>query len=108
MKEEDVGYIVEILATYAGKWREIGLGLGFSADELDSIPFSPKPAGSLTYMLNEWTQWVIGGNHDKYAVLEDLERALRTRMVDLGVVADELRGKWMHAKGQFPYILTEY
>jgi len=96
-----VGYLVEILATYAGKWREIGLGLGFSENELDSLPFSPKPANSLTYMLNEWIQWTVGGNHDKYVSLEDLERALRTRIVNLEVVADELRGRWMQAKGTY-------
>ena len=101
LREDDVGYLVEILATNAGKWRDIGIKLGFTPNELDSLPFSPKPADSLTFMLNEWTQWVIGGNHNKYAILEDLERALQSRMVNLGDIATELREKWMQAKGLF-------
>ena len=100
LREDDVGYLVEILASYSGKWREIGVQLGFTPNELDSLPFSPKPANSLTYMLNEWTQWAVGGSHSKFATLEDLEKALQSRIVNLGVVATELRGKWLQAKGQ--------
>ena len=105
MKEEDVGYLVEILATSSGKWREIGIQLGFTPNELDSLPFSPKPVNCLTYMLNEWTQWVIGGNHNKCANMEDLERALRSGTVNLEDVADELRAKLMQDKGQFLCIM---
>ncbi len=104
LREEDVGYLVEILATYAGKWKEIGIQLGFLPNELDALPFSQKPVGSLTYMLNEWTQWAVGGSHNKYATMEDLERALRKKVVNLGVIADELRGKWTQAKGQLVHL----
>lgn len=81
---------------YAHKWREIGYGLGFTADEMASIESSPQlfanaPA-SLDYMLSLWYQWVPGDARGSttYATMNSLRKAVDR--ASLGVTARELGG----------------
>ena len=101
ISHEHVGILVEILSTHAGKWKFIGTCLGFTQPELGTIEADLRllvggPQAYLTAMLDQWTTWPVknlGVEHKHCATLEDLEQALKSRLVGLGVVASELRGK---------------
>ena len=99
MYEKDVSCLSEALASHVHKWKEIGSVLGFSPNELDVIAakpslFSRAPNSWLTEMLSTWVQWTPETQHGKYATLEDLVKALQSKMVGLGVVAEEIKKKF--------------
>ena len=56
----------EKLAPHAAKWRDVGKGLGFKEEEMDSIQSNPMlmmqspPKSWLKEMLSQWLQWAPG------------------------------------------------
>lgn len=92
MSETNIRSLVGILANHASKWQEIGLQLGFTDSKLNSIATPPgqKASEYLRAMLGEWVHWTPETPHGKYATLEDLKAALRSNIVELGDVADDL------------------
>ena len=84
-----------ILKHHAHKWKLIGQGLGFTADELSIIEATPTllttaPRSYLDAMLSDWWQWAPGdcrGSTD-YATLASLKSAVNS--AGLGRTAHEL------------------
>ena len=87
--------LLEQLSQHAAKWREIGVKLGFTPGELDTIQDSPMlmsraPISYLDSMVSKWLEWAPGdrrGSTD-FATLEGLRDALR--QTDLGATAHDL------------------
>ena len=92
MNQEDVRSLLEFLCNYAHKWNELGLSLGFLDDELKNIfhssPHSPVQQ-HLKTVLAQWAHWPTN-DHPVEPTIEILCNALRSKMVGLGDVADEL------------------
>ena len=93
--ESDLPILVETLANYANKWREIGILLGFSPNELKVIASKPSlfenaPVSYLTEMLSRWVQWTPESQHGKHVTLRDLVKALQSKTVGLAAIAEEI------------------
>ena len=74
------------------KWRQIGLSLDFSYDELEDIRHSAPNLTTqllLTKVLTDWSQWPTKP-HPNLPTMEALCDALRDGRVGLGAVASEL------------------
>ena len=85
----------EILKEFACQWREIGRGLGFTADELDIIQSRPPlyatgPLSFLDAMLSDWKQWAPKDHREStsYATLYSLRTAVSK--AGLGRTAEKL------------------
>lgn len=96
LTDSDVAPLVETLAPYASKWKNIGLQLGFTVSQLETIYSSHPGQNTMDYLRSMLSKWTHSPIHGKYATLEDLSSALRSNTVCLGTVADELAGK-LHA-----------
>ena len=87
--------VLAMLKRHAHKWKQIGQGLGFTADELSIIEATPThftsaPLSYLDAMLSDWQQWAPGdwrGSTD-YATLASLKSAVNK--AGLGRTAQEL------------------
>ena len=80
------------LRKHAYKWREIGSALGFEHGELENISHSSPRATTqqlLTELLSQWSQWPTADKPNA-PTLERLCDALRSGMVGLGAVANDL------------------
>ena len=83
ISEKEFNRANRILKHHAHQWKEIGQGLGFTADELSNIEarpvlFNAAPRSYQDAMLSEWRQWVPGdyrGSTD-YATLASLKSAV--------------------------------
>lgn len=85
--------LVNRLAIYASKWKDIGLQLGFRISWLETIETNSPGQKARVYlrkMLTEWVQWTPD-SHGKYATLKDLKEALYSYAVSLGTVAESLK-----------------
>ena len=65
MSMKEVGQAYDSLHPYSHKWRMIGQGLGFTANELELIEATPTllvgaPRTYLMAMLSSWQQWAPG------------------------------------------------
>lgn len=78
--------LVDKLAHFASKWKDIGLQLGFTQAHLDTIEASLPGQGAQRYLAVLLSEWVRG----KYATLENLKEVLHRDAVGLGSVADDL------------------
>ena len=95
--EKDIVTILSLLQKYSSKWNEIGLTLGFIKPELDTIfsmskLFNGAPASYLQELLSQWVQWPTT-DHPKNPTLEALCTALRSSLVGLGSLAEEVEKK---------------
>ena len=76
--EEDIPFLLENLNDYTFKWREIGIALGFSLPEINTIDEDLKGRTSIIHLaalLNRWWQWP-NENHKEKPTLERLCKAL--------------------------------
>ena len=88
--------LIQQLSSDAAKWREIGIYLGFSANELNVIQskpalFTEAPTSWLQEILSQWLQWAPGDSRGStsYATLENLKIALSR--AGLGATAHHLK-----------------
>ena len=63
--ERDFSTVLEKLRPHSSKWRDIGVGLGFTPSELDTIEAAPRhhptaPKSFLSAMLSDWLEWAPG------------------------------------------------
>ena len=85
--------LLEILCNYAGKWYEIGLSVGFTPAELNTIRADHQSVTEcLRGVLEKWTEWPIVGHND-HPTLYALYCALRAPFVGLGRAAEEIVNK---------------
>ena len=93
IKQEDVNFLhSNFLCKYAFKWREIGTALGFLSAEQDIIAHSPGMdtlQHRMESVLTQWAHWPTD-SHPNTPTLEMLCGALRSNLVGLGDVANEL------------------
>ena len=83
LSKQDLTSVTEKLAPYSYKWRKIGEGLCFTADELNNIEAKPNlnteaPSSYLSAMLSDWWHWAPGDSRGStsYATLESLRAAV--------------------------------
>ena len=92
MRSGDVTTLIGYLFKYAAKWRDIGTSLNFQPGELDNISHSNPGASTkelLIQLLSQWSQWPTA-DHTEHPTMERLRDALRSGLVGLGAVANEL------------------
>jgi hypothetical protein len=80
LSARDLAKITVDLKLCAPKWREIGLGLGFTLDELNLIQSKPTlmneaPLSYFSTVLSDWGHWVPDDTRT-YATLDCLKTAL--------------------------------
>lgn len=92
VEQGDVSFLLDFLCNYAYKWEELGLSLGFLNDELMNIlhssPNSPVQQ-HLRTVLAQWAHWPTA-DHPVEPTIVMLCDALRSKLVELGDVADSL------------------
>ena len=88
--------LIQQLSSDAAKWREIGIYLGFSANELNVIQskpalFTEAPTSWLQEILFQWLQWAPGDSRGStsFATLENLKTTLSR--AGLGATAHHLK-----------------
>ena len=100
VKDVDVSYLMGHLSQYSSKWEVIGTALHFLPGELENIRHSPQ-ATTLKLRLNavlcQWVQWPTTA-HSQTPTMEMLRDALRSDLVGLGAVANQL----YDARNQLP------
>ena len=92
IQQEDVKFLLEELCHYSYKWDVIGLALGFVDGELKNIKHSSPQASAQHFMkemLVKWAHWPTK-DHSNSPTLENLCNALRSKLVGLNTIADEL------------------
>ena len=90
--------LITVLDDVADKWKDIGLALGFSSSDLNSIEQSHLLAvrGVKAYfheLIRQWLQWTPP-DHDSPTITA-LHEALVDPLVEEAVVADKLLRKGM-------------
>ena len=80
LSARDLTKITEYVKPHSHKWKEIGQGLGFTADELSNrltLLFG-APYSYLSAMLSDWWHWAPGDvrGSTNYATLDSLKTAL--------------------------------
>ena len=83
-----MNFLYGFLHQYAYKWREIGQALNFRHGELLNIIHSTTQQ-LLTELLNQWSQWPTA-DHPDIPTVERLRDALRSELVGLGAVANDV------------------
>ena len=88
--------LITVLDCVAAKWKELGLALGFSPNDLDCIEQNHLLAvkGVKAYfheLIRQWLQWTPP-DHDSPSILA-LHEALTSPLVEEDVVAEELLEK---------------
>ena len=97
LSERDVTAVIKLLHHHSDKWNLIGAELGFLQPELRQIQAAPilmlnAPLSYLQELLSLWTEWPTE-NHPHLPTLKALSTALRSSLVGLGRLADELEEK---------------
>ena len=92
--EKDLVNIMRLLQSYSYKWNPIGLSLGFTQHELNTIFGMLKllvgaPVSYLQELLSQWVQWPTA-DHPTHPTLGALCTALRSSFVGLGSLAEEM------------------
>lgn len=97
VKEEDICFLMDILCKYSSEWRNIGTALNFMHSDLKMIDFNPQATTLQWRLLEVLTQW-SHRIHPHVPTVEELCAALRSNLVGLGVVANEIEAR----KGSLP------
>ena len=100
VKDVDVSYLMGCLSQHLHKWEVIGTALHFLPGDLENIRHSPQ-ATTLQQRLNtvlcQWVQWPTTA-HSQTPTMEMLRDALRSDLVGLGALANQL----YDARNQLP------
>ena len=94
LSEKDLVHLMRLLQSYGYKWNPIGLSLGFTQHELNTISGMIKlvdgaPVSYLQESISQWLQWPTE-EHQNNPTLEALCTALRSSLVGLGSLAEEV------------------
>ena len=92
MRDKDVGFLMGYLCQHSYKWEVIGTALHFLPSELENIRHSPQATTlklRLKEVLCQWVQWPTTA-HSQTPTMEMLCDALRSDLVGLGAVANQL------------------
>jgi hypothetical protein len=94
LSEKDLVHLMRLLQSYSYKWNPIGLNLGFTQHELNTIFGMLKlmvgaPVSYLQELLSQWVQWPTE-EHQNNPTLGALCTALRSSLVGLGGLAEEV------------------
>ena len=94
MSEKDIVNLMRLLQSYSSKWNPIGLNLGFTSHELDTISsmsrlFNMAPVSYLQELLSQWVQWPTT-EHPNNPTLEALCSALQSPLAGLGSLAKDV------------------
>ena len=97
LNERDVITIIKLIHHHGDKWKFIGAELGFLPSELRQIEAAPllmlnAPLSYLQELLSLWIEWPTE-DHPHLPTLKALITALRSSLVGLGRLADELEDK---------------
>ena len=97
LTENDIVALLNLIHHFSHKWYEIGIGLGFAPSELDKIKSSlsllmTAPTSYLIELMNQWVQWPTV-NHPTKPTLQSLCVTLRSSLVGLGSLAEEVEKK---------------
>ena len=103
LREKDVVNLMRLLQNYSYKWNPIGLNLGFTPHELCTIScmltlLVGAPVSYLQELLNQWVQWPTT-EHPNNPTLEALCAALRSPLVGLGRLAEEVEKEMKQCAG---------
>ena len=98
MDNKDVVYLMGHLCQYSHKWGDIGTALHFLPGELKNIYRDHQEVQQcLKEVLCQWVQWPTTA-HPQTPIMEILRDALRSDLVGLGAVANQLYA----ARNQLP------
>ena len=92
MRDQDVVFLMDHLCQHSYKWEVIGTALHFLPGELENIKHSPQATTlqqRLKKVLCQWVQWPTTA-HSQTPTMEMLRDALRSDLVGLGAVANQL------------------
>ena len=94
LKAKDIVNLMRLLQSYSYKWNPIGLSLGFTQHELNTISGMLKllqgaPVSYLQELLSQWVQWPTT-DHPSHPTVRALCTALRSSLVGLGSLADKV------------------
>ena len=92
VKEEDISFLMDILCKYASEWKNIGTALNFLPTDLKMIDFSLQATTLQQRLMEILTQW-SHRTHPHVPTVEELCAALRSNLVGLGDVANEIEEK---------------
>ena len=97
LSEKDLVNLMQLLQSYSSKWNSIGLSLGFTLPELNTISsmsrlFNGAPVSYLQELLSQWVQWPTT-NHPSNPTLEAFCTALRSSLVGLGSLAQNMENE---------------
>ena len=88
--DKDVGFLMGYLCPYSHKWGDIGTALHFLSGELKNIYRNHQEVQQcLKEVLCQWVQWPTAA-HSQTPTIEMLRDALRSDLVGLGAVANQL------------------
>ena len=89
-EQKHVPALTELLSMHSSKWRELGIALWLTMNELDSIESElHKVIRCLHGVIHSWVMRKVATA--KPPTLANLENALRSETVSLGVVANSLK-----------------
>ena len=90
VKEVDVSYLMGHLCQHSFKWNVIGTALHFLPGELENIRHNHQDVQQrLNAVLCQWVQWPTTA-HPQTPTMEMFRDALRSNLVGLGAVANQL------------------
>lgn len=100
----DLANLCTVLRGVAVKWLDIGLQLGMSIDDLDTIKANPLlivegVRGYLRAMLKEWLHSTPSASHTQYPNLDAVITALRTPCVGESRLASNLKEEFLKLRG---------
>ena len=91
-RESHIPVLAEVLAECSGNWYQIGLSLKLPQYVLADIMATFSIHGSIVCLSKVLKEWIVGGyGNAKPPTVENLERALRSKMVSFGVLANHLK-----------------
>ena len=90
-RERHVSILTEILVSWSAKWYQIGLSLNLPHNYLDQLTTLLVIQGCEVCLSKVLREWIVGQNeYAKPPTVENLKRALRSGLVGLGDVANQL------------------
>ena len=101
LTEREVNELLRLIHNFSSKWEVIGSSLGFVPSELEYIRSMPlllssAPTSYLTELLRQWIQWPTQTHPAALPTLRAFCTALRSSLVGLGSLADEVEMEMQH------------